>query len=353
MRVHLRLAAGFLCCHLREDVYIYKHSSIFFAMERGALHVLDMGTLFSQGLFMFFDDKAYDLGMKMNSEAVQARLLRTFGAKHELSDISCCVRRTIYPNGLVVELACDRPLFREKGWEDADKWSASPRTEVPGEADHNANIARAMRRAKSLIRDLALSNDMKYFVTMTIDGEKMDRRDPAALVSQINRFCKNRVHRHGLAYIFVPERHKDGSFHMHGFVNSAVRVVDSGTVVPPEGGKPKRPRSARQRAEWLESGGHVVFNIPDWDVGFTTAVELYGDYMRAVDYVCKYVGKQLGDDGFPQKIGGRWVYHGGCHERPTIEVADIPFDDVQITDTSWAWWCEELGCTFIRTVYSL
>lgn len=300
-------------------------------------------------------DKAVEIGLKADRQYWQERLIRTFGEKKSLPDVLCCVRRTVYPDGRVIELACDRPVFRQKGWELSDKWDIEPRYVDPShETDKLANVARAMRRARSLVRDLALSNDMEYFVTLTLDGAKIDRQDPAALVSQINRFCKNRVARHGLAYILVPERHKDGSFHMHGFVNGSVRVVDSGTVVPPDGGKPRKPRSARQREQWLAGGGHIVYNLPDWDVGFTTAIRLYGERTKAVEYVCKYIGKQLDEEsGLPEKIGGRWVYHGGCPARPSVEVVDMPFDDVVLTEKSWAWFCESLGCTFIRTEYSL
>ena len=39
---------------------------------------------------------------------------------------------------------------------------------------------RSMRRARSKLRRLALANDFQYFVTLTLDGSKIDRYDGAA-----------------------------------------------------------------------------------------------------------------------------------------------------------------------------
>lgn len=68
----------------------------------------------------------------------------------------------------------------------------------------------------------------------------------------------------------------------------------------------------------------MVWNLPGWSLGFTTALELVGDYRRAVSYVCKYIGKQQAPDGAGvDKPGGRWYYSGGELERPQVELADL------------------------------
>jgi hypothetical protein len=125
------------------------------------------------------------------------------------------------------------------------------------------------------------------------------------------------VQRHGLRYILVPERHKKGGIHFHGFFNDVFPVVDSGTVVPPTGGKPRKPRSKAQREEWLQYGGRVVYNLPGWTLGFTTAMELHGEYPAAVAYVCKYIGKE------GEKPAGRWYYSGGDLVEPSVDYVEI------------------------------
>ncbi|MFQ7854076.1 MAG: hypothetical protein ACLRIS_01925 [Flavonifractor plautii] len=83
----------------------------------------------------------------------------------------------------------------------------------------------------------------------------MNRYDVREVTRHLNHWLDNQVRRKGLAYVLVPERHKDGAIHFHGFFNDALEARDSGTVsARPE--SPRRPRSARQRAKWLEDGGN-------------------------------------------------------------------------------------------------
>lgn len=279
-----------------------------------------------------------------------------------------------YPQGFVEVLTASKPIFREPGYEQAGKWASEPRQRPQspsvGEADQSAfsaacearnaeNIQRAVRRAKQNLRDLALCNDMRYFVTLTLDKAKIDRFDMREITRKLNAWCSNMVQREGLAYILVPERHTPkegetvGAVHFHGFFNGAVEVVDSGTISRPGDSKPRKPRSKAQREQWLAEGGHIVYNLPDWPLGFTTAIELYGDPVAAVNYCCKYIGKQQGGDSLPEKIGGRWFYHGGCRSKPKVSYNDVDFDAMAVLDGAFAWEVPAAGAIFIREKVSL
>lgn len=181
-------------------------------------------------------------------------------------------------------------------------------------------MLRSMRRARAKVRRFALANTFTWFVTLTLAPDAVDRYDPAAIMRKVNRWADNMVRRHGLRYVLVPERHKDGAFHFHGFfAGEGVEAVDSGTISLP-GHKPRRPRSEQQRAEWLAAGGHVVYNLPQWPYGYSTALELYGSYANAVAYVCKYIGKQDGE-----RPMGRWYYSGGGLKEPQKEYAVLGY----------------------------
>lgn len=251
--------------------------------------------------------------------------------------------------GFIEVMTCSRPLFREPGWEFHDKWEKEKRErkKEPGSAPDPEDIARAVRRAKINLRDLALCNEMSHFVTLTIDQTKIDRFDMEAIVKKMNIWCSNHVQRDGLSYILVPELHKDGAIHFHGFINGALQLDDSGTISLPNCKKPKRPRSEVQRSEWLRSGGHIVYNIRDWTFGFSTAIELYGDPFSAVMYCCKYIGKQK-EGEIPQKIGGRWFYHGGCRNRPAVTYADVDFDQLALQGHVYAWEVPAAGAIFTK-----
>lgn len=275
-----------------------------------------------------------------------------------------------FPDGSSDILVSDRAIFREPDWEfsddralerekqdkllmqvldaaedidacelnDSSLWRWLSRVENK-QAD---NLARAKRRARAAVRDIALANDFRWFVTLTLDREKVDRYDIKAVTKKLNNWLDNSVRRHGLMYVLVAETHHDGAIHFHGFFNDAVRAVDSGTVSLAGSKKPRRPRSARQRAEWIEQGGHVVYNLPGWTLGFTTAIELYGERRAAVGYVCKYISKAQ------EKIGGRWYYSGGALRRPVVSFANVKFEDFLAFHGAIQFTVEPLGAKCLK-----
>lgn len=254
-------------------------------------------------------------------------------SRQELHSVKHYAKAYIYPCGVVDILASTEPDFGPKGWEAAedyrypkkllsfsDQQPDEPTERRPGAAIED--LERSMRRARAKVRRIALSNEFKYFMTLTLDPSKVDSHDAAAVVKKLNAWCSNMVQRNGLKYILVPERHKKGGIHFHGFFNDALPVVDSGTIRVPGIKKPRKPRSAAQRAEWLAAGGQIVYNLPGWTLGFTTAMELYGNYPAAVAYVCKYIGK----DG--EKPAGRWYYSGGDLQEPQTEYFEMTPGDL-------------------------
>lgn len=212
-----------------------------------------------------------------------------------------------YPQGFVDIIASSKPDFLESGWEEAGKERplALPKEakERPPKEEREPDpesVLRSQRRARAQLRRAVLATEMTWFVTLTLDQTRIDRYDMAVITKHLSTWANNRVKRDGLAYVLVPERHKDGAIHFHGFFNGALEAVPSGHC---------------------DKHGHPVYNLPDWPYGFTRAIPLYGDYRAAVAYCCKYIGKG------GEKIGGRWWYHGGC-KVPRVEYADMSARDV-------------------------
>lgn len=207
-----------------------------------------------------------------------------------------------YPGGEIDIICAAEKWFVPPGWEVAaefDKARPQPAKREKGKKAEGDDMARSMRRARAQLRRLALANRFDYFVTLTLDPEKIDRYDGAAVVKALGQWCDNMVRRHGLRYILVPERHKDGAFHFHGFMaGEGLKAVDSGV-------------------KW---DGRPVYNLPQWTLGFTTAQQLYGTYSAAVGYCCKYIGKQQGERPL-----GRWYYSGGALAKPEKTYAALDF----------------------------
>ena len=209
-------------------------------------------------------------------------------------------RMYTYPDGSRDILAAQLPIFRspDSVGESGEQRHGAAR--VAGKKSEGDDRLRSVRRARAQIRRLALANSFEWFVTLTLDQAKVDRYDPSAIMRKVNSWLSNMVRRKGLRYILVPELHKDGAYHFHGFFAAdGLQTVDSGHV---------------------DKGGHPVYNLPQWTLGFSTAIRLYGDYHQAVGYTCKYIGKQNGE-----RPMGRWYYSGGDLKEPIAEVFDVNF----------------------------
>lgn len=199
----------------------------------------------------------------------------------------------------------------------------------PDKAD---NVARSKRRAKSKINDLIMCNDFDCFVTLTLDEKQIDRKNYGAVIKKLTTFLDNRVRRRGLFYVGVVELHKRGGLHFHFLCNSdALRLVDSGTVSVPGSKKPIKISTADRRGIPLDER-HTVYNIPDWSLGFSTAIMTYGERAAVANYVGKYITKSDAD-----KIGGRWYYSGGKLCRPVTEFQRVDF--AALDDFSYSFDC--------------
>lgn len=257
---------------------------------RGAL--LDIRTLFRQ----------FGMGILHQREGD----VKTFGKIYK------------YPNGIYDIIASDRAVF-SNGWEAAGA-PKEPQKRIRKEEHSEEDLERARRRARACVRRLALANDFKWFVTLTLDPEKIDRYSPEIVVKRMSQWVSNQVKRRGLRYILVPELHKDGAIHFHGFFSDSLEALPSGHC---------------------DKGGHPIFNLPGWRYGFTTAIALYGDYEAAVAYVCKYIGKEA------KKIGGRWYYSGGKLEEPVEIYVDVSSRELYETYSADAWVKETPGGVFV------
>ena len=208
-----------------------------------------------------------------------------------------------YPNGDFDIVCAAERAFKVSGWETAfaaEKPSAvKPSAREKGKRSEGDDALRSMRRARAKLRRLALANSFDFFVTLTLDEKEVDRYDPKEIMRKVNRWLDNMVRRNGLRYVLVPEQHKDGAWHFHGFfAGDGLLAVDSG----------------------IRWDGREVFNLPQWKFGFTTAQRLYGEYSAAVAYVCKYIGKQQG-----QRPMGRWYYSGGDLEEPRKDYVTLDY----------------------------
>lgn len=104
--------------------------------------------------------------------------------------------------------------YRQKGIEnDNRKFTAK------GEAGNEGKLDNNVSRTNSRIFELAYCNPWEWYVTLTLDRKKYDRTDLGKYIKDLSQLIRDYRKKtgHNVKYLLIPERHQDGSWHMHGF----------------------------------------------------------------------------------------------------------------------------------------
>lgn len=107
-------------------------------------------------------------------------------------------------------------VMREAGWEDNRDYKAKCSV-------NDEKLSNNLARAKSLVKEYALCNPWDYWCTFTISKENYpNRTDLDRFAKDFAEFLHNYNRRadeeEKVKYLLVPEQHKDGAWHMHGFI---------------------------------------------------------------------------------------------------------------------------------------
>lgn len=188
------------------------------------------------------------------------------------------------------------------------------------------------KRSLDIIKDISrLNPDMLTFITLTIDPDKINSSSPSEVYNKLKNFLRNSVYRDGLKYLLIPEYHKkDSKIHFHGLINDKLTLVDSGTFKV--SGFKKPLRFAKIKRKGLE--GQIecpVFNIKEWNLGFSTAIKLDTND-KAVNYVTKYISKELEDmlkkGYYPERAFDRRYFSSkNINRYPDIELHSVPYEE--------------------------
>ena len=178
----------------------------------------------------------------------------------------------------------------------------------------------SIKRAKDKVFEICFANEFQYFITLTLDEAKISRTNKEEIRDALTHWLRNRVRYSGLMYVLIPEYHKDGqAIHFHGLVKGNLKLTDSGTVYVPGYEKPMK----KERAERLGLVGKTVYNLDDWQYGFSTCVALDENKERTALYITKYITKEN------DKIIGRFYYSGGkgLQRKVPTEYRNYPYSE--------------------------
>lgn len=179
-----------------------------------------------------------------------------------------------------------------------DSDGLSLRLRDPSEFQHNdTKLDNNLSRARSMVLQYAMCNPWELFFTGTLDKRKYDRFDLDTYMDDLSQWIRDmrKKYRVKLQVLLVPERHKDGAWHVHGLVHDLL-VSATCPFAPP----------APQK---LIDGGFL--NWPDYQAKFGfCSLALIRDPIATAYYITKYISKDLAGRG------GDLGKHLYFHSRP-------------------------------------
>lgn len=104
--------------------------------------------------------------------------------------------------------------IKNPGYEVESKYKSERNSETEGKID------KSIIRARSRVFEYALCNDFDYFVTLTLDKNKMDRYNIEEFIKKFGQFIRDyrKKYKANIQYLLIPEKHKNGAWHMHGLI---------------------------------------------------------------------------------------------------------------------------------------
>lgn len=174
----------------------------------------------------------------------------------------------------------------------------------PSEEQPQERFMQSYCRSRSMVLQYALCNQWDYFITITVDPSRFNRYELGPIWRYMSQWFRDyRKISSGFRYLLVPELHKDGAWHFHGFV-AGVRPCDLSQFVP--GLHPQK----------LIDAGYLNFGLLSSAVGYVSMGELR-DSVAAAFYVTKYITKEHANDDFYEHL--YYCSQGLCTARPVAD----------------------------------
>lgn len=147
-------------------------------------------------------------------------------------------------------------------------------------------LPESISRSRREFLRIAINNQWEYFATFTLDGAKYDRFALPEWRRDFSQWVRNyrRLHDCDLRFVFVPERHKDGAWHMHGLLSG----IPAEHLVPFVAG---------EHPQKLVDGGFLNWPRYAKKFGFCSLGRVRENTAAAL-YTSKYITKTIGEE-FP------------------------------------------------------
>lgn len=203
-------------------------------------------------------------------------------------------------------------------------------------------IDASVHRAMVNIFEYAIENVKLWegMITFTIDPKKVKNRyDHDEVASKVSRWLRNVKHRKApnLEWLLVLEFHKSGALHFHALIGGLgdLDIEYSNTVLIPGHKRPVRSYGEFRGLFMTKHGyvnAHKVYNVKDYNLGFSSLIYMYGDAVNAVKYMCKYFTKENGVSLAIERKGKKKFWRSSGLKKPTTIKSMVDpreFDDIK------------------------
>ena len=161
--------------------------------------------------------------------------------------------------------------------------------EIVKESSVDEKLKNNICRARNKILEYILCNDFVFFVTLTLDPVKYDRNNLKLFIKHLGYFIQdyNRRKNAEIKYLFIPEQHEDGCWHMHGFIMGL--PYDRLELFDLHGDKPLPSYIVKKL-----KNNELLYNFPEYEKRFGYNIfEPIRNKKASVLYMCKYLTKDL------------------------------------------------------------
>ena len=217
--------------------------------------------------------------------------------------------------------------------------TAARKFTAKGEAGNDGKLADNITRARSRIQELAYCNPWEWFATFTLDKTKYDRRDLPKFIKALGQFIRDyrKSRKTTVKYLLVPERHKDGAWHLHGFLlGLPVEHLHEFTLAE------RLPYKIRNR---LQQGKRVYTWEPYASRFGFASIEAVESPAAAGNYILKYITKDTANT--ITKLNAHMFYSSKGLESKTLLHQDFLAREIEDPDLQNEYvtvkWYDDIG----------
>lgn len=186
----------------------------------------------------------------------------------------------------------------------------------------DSRMLASLSRSKRLINEYAANNDWDWWFTGTLNKELFPRYDLEKFHFAFTRFLRSLPY--PVTFLIVPEAHKDGAVHVHGYLKG---IPDTELRQFKIGDKMGKKIAQKVR------NGELVYNWPKYadKFGFCD-LESIRTIEGSSKYIIKYITKELCSLTPP---GKQCFWHSRGLQKATLLCKGTVYEELPLLGTKW------------------